>query len=122
MVMMMMTMMTIVTIMIIEQFLVVGFCVGSLNHTKTVQWREKQAIIAALVAHLNLPHCLEGQKDAKEGGCGQGSGRKSRTSRECCEFMQFLDHSSKTSCLMEHSLTCSRFLLPSDLLEQSLVA
>lgn len=112
----------IITIMIIEQFLVAGFCVGSLNHTKPVQWSEKQAITAMLDAHLNLPHCREGQKDAKKGDYGQGSGTKSRMSRECCELVQSLDHSSKTSCLMECSLTSLRFDLPSDLLEQSLVA
>lgn len=105
--------------MIIEQLLVVGFCVGSLNHTEPVQWKEKWAVTEALDALLYLPHCLEGQKDAKEGDCGQGSGTKSRTSRECCELVQHLDHFSKTSCLTEHSLTSLRFPLPSDLLEQS---
>ena len=92
---MMTSMMMMITIMIIEQLLVAGFCTGSLNHTKPVQRREKQAITAMLDAHLNLPHCLEGQKDAKEGDCGQGSGTKSRTSRECCELVQSWDHSSK---------------------------
>lgn len=107
---------------VIEQLLVVGFCVGSLNHTKPVQWREKQAITAVVDAHLNLPRCLEGQKDAKEGDCGQGSEAKSRTSRECCELVQSLDHSSKMSCLTERSLNSLRFPLPSDLVEQSFIA
>lgn len=67
-------------------------------------------------------HYLEEQKDAEEGDCGRGSETKSRTSKECCELVQSLDHSSKTSCLAEHSLTSLRFPLPLDLLKQSLVA
>jgi len=57
-----------------------------LNHTNLVQWRENQAITAMLDTHLNLPHCLEGQKDPKEGDCGQRNRTKARTSRECCEL------------------------------------
>lgn len=68
------------------------------------------------------PLLIEGQKDAKEVACGQRSGTKSRTSRKCCELGQSLDHSSKTCCLTECSLTSLRFPLPSDLLEQSWVA
>lgn len=122
MVMMMTTTMMIIITMITEQLLVVGFCVDSLNHTKPVQWREKQAITVMLDAHLNLPYSVEGQKHAKEVACGQRSGTKSRTSRKCCELGQSLDHSSKTSCLTERSFTSLRFPLPSNLLEQSWVA